>query len=196
IACEERLMQAYREDDFPVTIVRPSHTYDKTMLPFRGNYTMLDRMQKGKKVVVHGDGTSLWTLTHHRDFAKGFIGLLGNTQSIGHSVHITSDEVLSWNQIFSIMAKAAGGGFNPVYIPSKTIAGFDQDWGASLLGDKSHSMIFDNTKVKRLVPGFKATIPFSEGASEIVDWYTKNPGERIIEKEFNKQLEQLIAKFG
>ena len=195
IACEERLLKAYREEDFPVTIVRPSHTYDKTLLPFRGNYTMLDRMQKGKKVVVHGDGTSLWTLTHHRDFAKGFVGLLGNPQAIGHSFHITSDEILSWNQIFEILANAADGSFHPVYIPSKIIAEFDPDWGSSLLGDKSHSMIFDNTKIKRIVPDFTATIPFSRGAQEIVDWYTQHPGDRVIEKNFNDQLDRMIKKF-
>lgn len=195
IACEERLLKAFREEDFPVTIVRPSHTYDKTLLPFRGNYTMLDRMQKGKKVVVHGDGTSLWTLTHHRDFAKGFVGLLGNPQAIGHAFHITSDEVLTWNQIFETLAKAADGSFHPVYIPSKIIAGFDPDWGSSLLGDKSHSMIFDNTKIKRIVPDFTATIPFSSGAQEIVDWYTLHPGDRVIEKSFNDQLDRMIKKF-
>lgn len=195
IACEERLLKAYREEDFPVTIVRPSHTYDKTLLPFRGNYTMLDRMQKGGKVVVHGDGTSLWTLTHHRDFAKGFVGILGNPQAIGHAFHITSDEVLSWNQIFETLAKAADGSFRPVHIPSKIIAGFDPDWGSSLLGDKSHSMIFDNTKIKRIVPDFTATIPFSRGAQEIVDWYTQHPGDRVIEKSFNDQLDRMIKKF-
>jgi len=195
IACEERLVKVYQEEHFPITIVRPSHTYDKTMLPFRGNYTMLDRMQKGKKVVVHGDGTSLWTLTHHRDFAKGFVGLLGNPQAIGHAFHITSDEVLSWNQIFKIMAKSADGTFNPVYIPSQTIAKFDPDWGDSLLGDKAYSMIFDNTKIKRIVPDFIPTMPFSRGAKEIVDWYTRNPGKRVIEKNFNKQLETMIRNF-
>ena len=195
IACEERLMKAYREENFPVTIVRPSHTYDKTMLPFRGNYTMLDRMQKGNKVVVHGDGTSLWTLTHHRDFAKGFVGLLGNPQTIGQAYHITSDEVLTWNQIFETLAKAADGSFQPVYIPSKIISKFDPDWGSSLLGDKSHSMIFDNTKIKRIVPDFTATIPFSRGAKEIVDWYTQHPADRVIEKNFNDQLDRMIKKF-
>lgn len=196
IACEVRLMKAWRESGFPVTIVRPSHTYDRTMLPFRGNYTVLDRLQKGKPVVVHGDGTSLWTLTHHRDFARGFTGLLGNPQAIGHSFHITSDEVLSWNQIFEIVADAAGGTYHPVYIPSSKIAEADPDWGASLLGDKSHSMIFDNTKIKKLVPGFNAKIPFVQGAAEIVNWFTKHPEERKVDGVFNEILEKLIDDFG
>ncbi len=196
IACEVRLMKAWRETGFPVTIVRPSHTYDRTMLPFRGNYTVLNRLQKGKPVVVHGDGTSLWTLTHHRDFARGFTGLLGNPQAIGHSFHITSDEVLSWNQIFEIVSDASGGSYHPVYIPSSKIADVDSDWGASLLGDKSHSMIFDNTKIKKLVPGYKAEVPFARGASEIVNWFTKHPDQRKVDNVFNEILEKLITEFG
>lgn len=196
IACEVRLMKAWRETGFPVTIVRPSHTYDRSLLPFRGNYTVLDRLQKGKPVVVHGDGTSLWTLTHHRDFARGFTGLLGNPQAIGHSFHITSDEVLSWNQIFEIVSDASGGSYHPVYIPSSKIADVDPDWGASLLGDKSHSMIFDNTKIKKLVPGYKAEIPFACGASEIVNWFTKHPDQREVDSVFNEILEKLITEFG
>ena len=108
IACEERLTRAYREENFPMTIVRPSHTYDKTLFPIHGGYTVIDRMRKGKKVVVHGDGTSLWTLTHHRDFARGFNGLLALPAAIGQAIHITSDEWLTWNQIFELMGRAAG----------------------------------------------------------------------------------------
>ena len=115
-------MQAYREDKFPMTIVRPSHTYDKTLLPMEGGYTILDRMRKGKPVIVHGDGTSLWTLTHHKDFAKGFVGLFGLPAAIGQAVHITSDEWLSWNQIFEMVANAAGVKPHLVHIPSEWIA--------------------------------------------------------------------------
>ena len=154
IACEERLIQAYRQEGFPITIVRPSHTYDRTLLPTHGQYTVVDRMRKGKKVIIHGDGTSLWTLTHHRDFAKGFVGLLGNNHALGEVFHITSDEILTWNQIFEIVAQAAGSKAYMVHIPSDLIAAFDPEWGASLLGDKAHSMIFDNTKIRRIVPDF------------------------------------------
>lgn len=122
IACEMRLMRAYQEAKFPVTIVRPSHTYDRTRIPFTGRYTVVDRMRRGKPVIVHGDGTSLWVLTHHRDFAKGFVGLLGNRQATGHAFHITSDEWLTWNQIFETVARAAGTTARMVHIPSNVIA--------------------------------------------------------------------------
>jgi nucleoside-diphosphate-sugar epimerase len=152
IACEEVLVRAYREAKFPMTIVRPSHTYDKTLLPFDGGYTVVDRMRKGKKVIVPGDGTSLWTLTHHSDFARGFVGLLGHSGAIGESIQITSDEWLSWNQIFEIVARAAKAEPKLVHIPSDLINAYDADWGAGLLGDKANSSIFDNTKLKRLCP--------------------------------------------
>lgn len=193
IACEERLVQAYREEKFPMTIVRPSHTYDKTLIPMHGGYTNIQRMRQGKPVVVHGDGTSLWTLTHHADFAAGFTGLLGNHQAIGQAFHITSDEWLSWNQIFVIMAKAARGVFEPVYVPSRTIATFDPEWGDSLLGDKAHSMIFDNSKIKRLVPDFKPSIPFARGAEEIIQWYDSDPQHQVINHQFDALLDRMIA---
>ena len=162
IACEERLVRAYREEKFPITIVRPSHTYDKTLLPFSAGYTIVDRMRKGKPVIVHGDGTSLWTLTHHKDFAHAFLGLLGNPHAIGESFHITGDEWLTWNQIFQLVGQAAGVPEPKlVHIPSDLIAAYDPDWGAGLLGDKMHSMIFDNSKIKRVVPDYVARIPFS-----------------------------------
>ena len=193
IACEERLVQAYREEKFPMTIVRPSHTYDKTLLPMEGGYTTLDRMLKGKPVIVHGDGTSLWTLTHHKDFAKGFVGLFGLPAAIGQAVHITSDEWLSWNQIFEMVANAAGVKPHLVHIPSEWIAACDPEWGASLLGDKAHSMIFDNSKIKRLVPGFVAAIPFVRGAAEIVDWYAKNPDRQVVDPALDAQIERMLA---
>ena len=192
IACEQLLIEAYRKHDFPMTIVRPSHTYDRTLLPFRGDYTMLGRMKEGRKVVVHGDGTSLWTLTHHRDFAKGFVPLLGNYKAIGNAYHITSDEVLTWNQIYQMMANTVGGTFNPVYIPSNIIANYDADWGAGLLGDKAHSMIFDNSKIKKIVPEFTATIPFEQGAKEITDWYAEHPEHCEANAIFDGILDDLI----
>ncbi len=195
IACEDRLVRAYREEKFPMTIVRPSHTYDRTMLPVHGGYTVIARMRRGQPVIVHGDGTSLWTLTHHEDFATGFVGLLGNSHAIGQAVHITSDEVLTWNQIYEILARAAGAELRAVHVPSECIAAFDPEWGASLLGDKAHSMIFDNTKIKRLVPGFAATIPFSRGAEEILAWYDADPARRIVDEAFDRLLDRIIAAY-
>ncbi|MGD9094248.1 MAG: NAD-dependent epimerase/dehydratase family protein, partial [Anaerolineales bacterium] len=193
IACEKRLMQAYREDHFPITIVRPSHTYDRTLLPVYGGYTVVDRMRKGKRVIVHGDGTSLWVLTHHRDFAKGFVGLLGNSRAFGEVFQITSDELLTWNQIHEIVAQAAGTFAKIVHIPSDIINRFDSEWGAGLLGDKAHSMIFDNSKIKRVVPDYTATIPFSLGAQEIMTWYDADPSRQIVDEELNQRMDKLIT---
>jgi nucleoside-diphosphate-sugar epimerase len=195
IACEERLMQAYREKKFPFTIVRPSHTYDQTKVPLLGHYTDIDRMRKGKKVIVHGDGTSLWVLTHHEDFAKGFVGLLGNPRAVGHAFHITSDELLTWNQIYAILAHAAGVEPQIVHVPSDLIAAFDPEVGAGLLGDKAHSVIFDNNKIKRLVPGFAATIPFSQGAEEIVAWFDADPARQVVDEQANHLIDKVIAAY-
>ena len=196
IACEELLVDAYRKEKFPITIVRPSHTYDKTLLPFDGGYTVVDRMRKGKPVIVHGDGTSLWTLTHHNDFAHAFLGLLGNPHAIGESFQITGDEWLPWNQIFQIVGMAAGVP-DPklVHIPSELIAAYDPNWGAGLIGDKAHSMIFDNTKVKRLVPDFVARIPFAQGAREIMDWYDADPARQVVDEALNTLMDQIIENF-
>ncbi|HEX9654624.1 MAG TPA: SDR family oxidoreductase [bacterium] len=195
IACEERLLAAYRQEGFPITIVRPSHTYDATSLPIAGKYTTVQRMRAGKKIIVHGDGTSLWTLTHHRDFAKGFVGLLGNPHAIGEAVHITSDEVLTWNQIFEIVAHAAGANANLLHIPSEVIAAFDAEWGAGLLGDKAHSMIFDNTKIKRLVPDFVASIPFSRGAEEIIAWHEGHPAAQKVDGGLDRLMDKMIGAY-
>ena len=193
IACEERLIRAYRERGFPATIVRPSHTYDCTLLPAHGGYTVIDRMRRGKPVIVHGDGTSLWTLTHHRDFARAFVPLLGHDGAIGEVVHITSDEALSWNQIHEQMARAASAEAKLVHVPSELIAAYDKEWGASLLGDKAHSMIFDNTKVKRLVPEFRAEIPFCRGVDEIIAWYDADAARRVTNPEFDQLTDRIIA---
>jgi len=195
IACEERLVRAYREEKFPITIVRPSHTYDATKIPVRGGYTAIDRMRRGKKLFVHGDGTSLWVLTHHQDFAKGFVGLLGNSRAIGDAFHITSDEVLTWNQIYELLAQAAGCQPRLVHLPSEYINAFDAEEGAGLLGDKAHSMIFDNSKIKRLVPDFAATIPFSRGAEEIIAWHNADPSRQQIDKTFNELTDRMIAAY-
>lgn len=195
IACEDRLTMAYRDEGFPMTIVRPSHTYDATMLPMEGRYTMVQRMRSGKRVVVHGDGTSLWTLTHHRDFAKGFVGLLGNPHALGEAVHITSDEVLTWDQIFDIVARAAGTKADIVHIPSEVINAFDPEWGAGLLGDKAHSMVFDNTKIKRLVPDYVASIPFSQGAEEIIAWYDSHPAAQKVDERLDRLIDEMIGAY-
>ncbi len=193
IACEERLLKAYREEQFPMTIIRPSHTYDQTMLPLKGRYTAIDRMRKGKKVIVQGDGTSLWVLTHNRDFAKGFVGLLGNSRAIGETFHITSDELLTWNQIYELAARAAGATAQIVHIPSDVIAKYDAEGGAELLGDKAHSMIFDNTKIKRIVPDFAATIPFSRGIEEIIGWFDADPARQIVDEHLNQLIDKIIT---
>jgi nucleoside-diphosphate-sugar epimerase len=194
IACEERLVKAFREEGFPMTIVRPSHTYDQTLIPMQGGYTVVERMRQNKPVVVHGDGTSLWTMTHHRDFAKGFVGLLGNNQAVGEAFHITSDEHLSWDQIYQIFADAAGAPPPTlVHVPSEVIAAYDQRTGDSLLGDKAHCAIFDNSKIKRLVPDFLATIPLSVGAKEVIAWYDADPARRRVDEAFDTLTETLIA---
>jgi nucleoside-diphosphate-sugar epimerase len=193
IACENLLVQANRQNRFPTTIVRPSHTYDQTMTLLEGGYTMIARMRKGKQVIVAGDGTSLWTLTHHRDFAKGFVGLLGNPHAIGDAYHITSDEILTWNQIYAILADAAGAQAQIVHVPSDCIAAYDPKWGAGLLGDKSHSAIFDNTKIKRTVPGFVATIPFFQGAREIMAWFDGDPARQVVDGQLDQRIDRILT---
>jgi len=200
IACEERLMQEYRSSGFPVTIVRPSHTYNKTTIPFIFNsrkhrWTLIDRIRKGKKVIVPGDGTSLWTITHNTDFAKGFVGLLGNVQSVGHAFHITSDEVLTWDQIIRIIGSAAGMEPNIVHIPSEFIGAFSPEHIGGLLGDKSVSIVFDNSKIKRFVPGFTATMPFSAGIRECIEWYESDAGRCTVDDEFNRLADKIIAAY-
>lgn len=195
IACEELLVQEYRRNKFPFTIVRPSHTYDQTSIPVEGGYTVIDRMLHGKPVVVHGDGTSIWTLTHSSDFAKGFVGLLGNSHARGEIFHITSDEWLAWNQIYRLLAEAAGVTAELVHIPSDLIAVYDSRIGDSLLGDKTHSTIFDNSKIKQVVPEFSATIPFAQGAREIIAWHQADPARQQVDPGFNFMCDQLLANY-
>ncbi|MBI1334108.1 MAG: NAD-dependent epimerase/dehydratase family protein [Armatimonadetes bacterium] len=196
IACEEMLVEAYRNMKFPITIVRPSHTYDQRLLPFDHGWTVVGRMRKGKPVVVHGDGTSLWVLTHHKDFAKGFVPLLGNSHAIGEAYHITSDELLNWNQIYDIVAAAAGTTARKVHIASETLAAHDPNWGPGLLGDKANSMIFDNTKIKRTAPDFVCTYPFARGAEEIIGWYDADPARQVINAEKDALQDKLVELFG
>src|SRR6202167_2224625 len=168
IACEERLMRAYREEDFPVTIVRPSLTYGETLIPlvlnsWQKSYTAVDRMLRGYKMVVPGDGTSLWVVTHNTDFAKGLVGLLGNPKALGEAFHITSDEVLTWNEIFRTVGAAVAVEHKLVHIASDYIAARIPEKKGTLLGDKSVSVVFDNSKIKRFVPSYSATTTFAEG---------------------------------
>ncbi|HEU4667350.1 MAG TPA: NAD-dependent epimerase/dehydratase family protein [Arthrobacter sp.] len=194
IACEELFYEAYREQDFPLTVVRPSHTYDRTKIAMVGGWTDIHRMRAGLPVMVHGDGTSLWTLTHSKDFAKAFIGLLGLPQAVGESYTITSDEYLPWNQIYQLFARAAGVP-DPelVHVASETIAAHSPELGPNLLGDRSHSVVFDNTKIKSLVPGYCATIPFADGAREIVDWHDRNPDVQVVDRQFMDLSDRLTG---
>lgn len=196
IASEDLLVAAYRERGFPVTIIRPSHTYDGTSVPILGGWTAIERMRRGAPVVIPGDGTSLWTLTNTRDFAVAFVGLLGNDRAVGEAFHITSDEVLTWNQITDLLAHAAGSELRPVHIASEAIARELPGHGAGLIGDKSHSVIFDNTKVKSLVPEYRAVIPFWQGAREIVKWHDADASRRTVDPEIEAGFDRLVERYG
>ena len=195
IACEDRLVRAYREEGFPATIVRPSHTYDRTSVPAHAGWTLIERMRLEREVVVHGDGTSLWTLTHSDDFAKGFVPLLGNTRTIGEAFHITSDDVLTWNQIIMILAKAAGAEAKIVHVPSDTIAAADPVWGAALLGDSAHSLIFDNSKLRSVVPDYVATITLEQAAPEIIAWHDQDPSRQRVDVDLDALMNKLSTEF-
>lgn len=198
IACEELLNKLYREEDFPITILRPSLTYE-TVFPIAiggwGCYTLADRLLKGKPIIIHGDGSSLWTVTHAEDLGRAFLGLLGNIQAIGHAFHITSDEVLTWNQIYFTIADALGVKANPIYIPSDFIAKINPGMGAGLLGDKACSGIFDNSKIKSYVPGWNAVIPFREGARRLVEWFDADPARKSIDDQVNRDMEEIISAY-
>jgi nucleoside-diphosphate-sugar epimerase len=195
IACEDLLVRAYRDTGFPVTVVRPSHTYDRTTVPLDGGWTAVERMRQGKEVVVHGDGTSLWTLTHHEDFARGFVPLLGDPRTLGDALHITGDDAPTWNQIVRALGAAAGVEPRIVHIPSDAIAAADPDWGAGLLGDKAHSMVFDTTKLRRLVPEFATTVRFEQGAREIVSWHDADPARKRVDARLDAVMDDLVARF-
>ena len=200
IACEERLMQAYRDEGFPVTIVRPSLTYGETLIPlvlnsWQQSYTAVDRMIRGQKLIVPGDGSSLWVVTHNTDFAKGLIGLLGHQQAIGHAFHITSDEVLTWDQLFRIVGAAVGVEPQLVHIPSDFIAACIPEKLGTLTGDKSVSVVFDNSKIKRFVPGYCATTTFAEGVRQSLAWFNAVPSRKQIDHQVNAALDKLISAY-
>ena len=195
IACEDLLVAQYRDSGFPATIVRPSHTYDATKTVLSGGWTSLSRMLAGKPVIVHGDGTSLWTVTHNSDFARAFVPLLGHARTLGEAFHITSDDVLTWDQIALTLGRALGLTPSIVHVPSDLIAARDPEWGAGLLGDKTHSMVFDNSKVKSVVPGWAAVVPFEQGAREIADWYLSHPDWQVVDPDLDALMDKLAADF-
>ncbi|MBC7876340.1 MAG: SDR family oxidoreductase [Anaerolineales bacterium] len=193
IACEDLLMKTYREDGFPVTIIRPSHTYGPFQMPF--TWTLIDRMKRSEKVIIPGDGTSLWVLTWNDDFAKGLVGLLGNKDAIGEAFHITSDEVLSWNQIYLEAYQALGLSPNVVRIASDFIAIYDEHAVGSLIGDKSNSVVFDNSKIKRFVPDYNCEVKWSEGVRRSLAWFEAHPEFQTIDAESNLLWDKIISGY-
>ncbi|MBN1248526.1 MAG: SDR family oxidoreductase [Anaerolineae bacterium] len=198
IACERRLEAAFRDEGFPAVIVRPSLTYANVFPVAIGGwkcYTLADRLLKGRTIIVHGDGSSLWTVTDARDFAKGFVGLLGNPQTLGHAFHITSDELLTWNQIYKTIAGALDVEADIVHIPSDFIAKVSPATGAGLLGDKAWSCIFDNTKIKTFVPTFQATIPFREGIRRTLSWFEEDERRKWINPDVSADIDKILAAY-
>ncbi len=195
IACEDLLVRAYRDEAFPATIIRPSHTYDRTLVPLDGGWTSVERMRQGKEIVIHGDGTSLWTLTHHTDFARGLVPLLGNPRTLGEAFHVTGDDVLTWDQIARALAAAAGVEARIVHVPSDVLAAEDPELGAGLLGDKAHSMVFDTSKLRSLVPDFTTAVRFEQGAREIVDWFEADPARRVVDARFDALSDRMVERF-
>jgi len=198
IACEEFLMNQYREHQFPVTIVRPSHTYDERKVPLgvhgdNGSWQIIKRMLDGKPVIIHGDGTSLWTMTHNTDFAKGFIGLMSNIHAIGEAFQITSDESLTWNQIYQAIADALHVELKSYHVTSDFLASTGKyDLTGSLIGDKANSVVFDNTKLKRAVPGFVATTRFDQGIRQSIDYILNHPECQTEDLEFDAWCDHII----
>lgn len=197
-ACEEFLMEKYRNDGFPVTIVRPSHTYDERSVPLgvhgdNGSWQVVKRIMEGKRVIIHGDGTSLWTITHNSDFAKAYVGLIGNPKAIGETFHITTDEAVTWNQIYNAIADALGVELKPYYVSSQTLVDMSNyDFLGSLIGDKSNSVEFDNSKVKSLVPDFKAEITAEEGIKMTVKNVLAHPEFQKEDKKFDEWCDRII----
>ena len=200
IACEKRLMQAYQEEGFPVTIIRPSHTYGPMQIPFAVSswqypWTVIDRMQRGEKVIVPGDGTSLWVLTWNEDFAKGLVGLLGNEKAIGEAFQITSDQVLSWDQIYLEAYQALGLEPNVIHIPSDLIAAYHPDSLGSLIGDKANSVVFDNSKIKRFVPEYACEVDWAEGVRRALAWFQSHPEFQIVDEPMNAVWDRVISAY-
>lgn len=199
IACEEFLMKMYRENGFPVTIIRPSHTYDERSMPAgahgdKGSWQIIKRMLEGKPILVHGDGTTLWTMTHNSDFAKGFIGLMGNIHAIGDCFHISSDESVTWNQIYQTIANHLGVTYKPCYVSTQFLCDTSTyDYTGGLLGDKSNTVVFDNSKLKRAVPGFTATVRFDQGSKLVLDYILSHPECQVEDPEFDAYCDRVVA---
>jgi nucleoside-diphosphate-sugar epimerase len=201
IACEERLTRFYRDEAFPMTVVRPSLTYGDIVVPLAVNswqqsYTAVARLRAGQPLIVPGDGLTLWTITHNSDFAKGLVGLLGHPGAIGHAVHITSDEALTWNQIYQFTAEAAGvPAPRLVHIASDFICACLPEMTGSLLGDKSHCALFDNTKIKRLVPDYVATTRYRDGIAGTIKWFDADPRRQVVDAATSAKWDRLIAAY-
>lgn len=199
IACEDFFLKKYRSEGFPITIIRPGHTYSDTKIPLgvhgnNGSWPVVKRILAGKPVIIHGDGTSLWTVTHSKDFAKGFAGLAGNLHAIGQTVHITSDETVTWNQIYQIIADTLHMPLQAVHVPSPLLAATDKyDFTGSLLGDKANSVIFQNDKLKRLCPGFTAEIRADQGIRQTIENILAHPEYQNEEPEFDLWCDKVIA---
>lgn len=198
IACEERLIAEYRASGFPAVIVRPSLTYGNTKIPLTINrwnqsWSAVDRMLKGKPIIIHGDGNNVWVNTHNSDFAKAFVPLMGDVRVLGHAVHITSDEVLTWNQCYQIVADHVGVKPKFVHVASETLAQFDPELKGCLLGDWSHSVIFDNSKIKSLVPDYAATTTFKEGMRQTIAHFRANPSLQTVDPTFDPWCDRVIA---
>lgn len=198
IACEEVLMKAYREHQFPVTIIRPSHTYDNRNMPLgvhgdKGSYQVIKRMLQGKPVIIHGDGTSLWTMTHNWDFAKGYVGLMGNPHAIGEAFQITNDETLTWNQIYAAIARVLGVELKACHVSSEFLAATGKyDLLGSLIGDKANSVVFDNSKLKRAVPDFVPTVRFEQGIRDTIENIMAHPELQKEDPEFDEWCDKVI----
>jgi nucleoside-diphosphate-sugar epimerase len=194
IACEDLLTAAYRDRGFPTTVLRPSHTYDRWTIPAFGGWTAIDRMRRGAEIVVHGDGTSVWTLTHADDFAVGFVGLLGNPLAIGDTFQITSDFAYTWNDIYAMLGRAAGAEPKLRYLPSAEIERADPSRAGQLTGDMAHSVIFDNTKIRRVVPEYEAVIPLHRAASECIDWHDAHPELQRVDPALDALYDRLLER--
>ncbi len=200
IACERVLRDEFEESSFPMTIVRPSLTYGLTQIPvcigsWDHPFTIIDRMRRKSPILVPGDGTAIWTITHNTDFAKGLVGLEGNPSAIGEDFHITSDEALSWNQIYRLVGAAAGVTPNILHVPSDALVAADPDLEGTLWGDKIHSTVFDNSKLKTLVPDFRPAVKFRDGIVETVRWFDQNPSRRTIDNEANHLWDHIASVY-
>lgn len=198
IACEEVLLRAHETSGFPVTIVRPSLTYGLTQIPvcvgsWQRPFTIIERLRRGAPVIVPGDGTSLWTITHNSDLARGLVGLLGHPDAIGQAFHITSDEALTWNQIYADVAAAAGVEPHVVHVPTDALVAADPSQRGTLWGDKVHSTVFDNAKLRALVPDFRAVVPFARGIVETVAWFDADPTRQTLDDDANESWDRIAA---